>query len=95
MSKEYPTEADLEYIKNYKFAEHKSFKLLLNFIEDLWHWSDFISWDKYNMEMHTGGWSGNEDIIEALQGTDFWLLCWQESRRGGHYKFSLKEEWLK
>ena len=95
MENEYPTKADLERIKNYKFEKFKSFRPLLNLIQDLWHWSDLIVWDKYDLELHTGGWSGNEDIIEALQGTDFWLLAWQESRRGGHYKFKLKKEWLK
>lgn len=95
MNDEYPTNTNLEYIRNYKFKNPYSFKPLINLIQELWHWSDFIKWDKYDVEIHTGGWSGNEDIIEALQGTDFWLLCWQESRRGGHYKFSLKKEWLK
>lgn len=41
--------------------------------------------------LSTGGWSGNEDRIEALQepgrhGT-FWRRYWYSSRVGGHYRF--------
>ena len=95
MSDEYPSDADLNYIRNYKFEKNHSFKPLLNLVQKLWHWSAFITWHIYDVEMDTGGWSGNEDIIGALEGTDFWLICWKESRRDGHYKFALKEEWLK
>ena len=40
---------------------------------------------------HTGGWSGNEDIIEALK--DSWIFNWLLERydSGGHYYFRLIE----
>lgn len=40
--------------------------------------------------LSTGGWSGNEAIIGAMQ--DNWLAwgrCWVQSRRGGHYIFEV------
>jgi hypothetical protein len=42
------------------------------------------------LTLHTGGWSGNEVIIEALTKTIFWSFCWEKSWRGGHYEFKLK-----
>lgn len=40
----------------------------------------------------TGGWSGNEDIIEAMMAnTMFWAICWERSERGGHYAFLVPE----
>lgn len=95
MSNEYPSKGELIFIKNYKFTAKKRFRPLIDYIQKIWHWLDYMKWKGTTLELHTGGWSGNEDIIEALQGTDFWLLCWQESKRGGHYKFKLKKEWLK
>jgi hypothetical protein len=42
------------------------------------------------LELHTGGWSGNEDIIEALQNHKlFWMMWWWKTERGGHYYFEV------
>ena len=47
--------------------------------------------DRIIIELTTGGWSENEEIIEELSNTMFWFLWWQESKRGGYYKFVYKE----
>lgn len=39
------------------------------------------------LELTTGGWSDNETLIDELTDTMFWFLWWQESKRGGYYKF--------
>ena len=43
------------------------------------------------LELTTGGWSENEGIIDILCNTMFWFLWWQESKRGGYYKFIYSE----
>lgn len=43
-------------------------------------------------QYHTGGWSGNEDIIRALQDSPFWYLYLTRYDAGGHYYFRLPKE---
>ena len=95
----YPTEEYLQFIKAYEGQSP-----IMDFIAilmDGWWCNDwgFVLHRKYKgvrkMELHTGGWSGNEDIIEALHGAwngMFWFLYWQKSTRGGHYYFTIPME---
>ena len=43
------------------------------------------------LELTTGGWYDNEEFIDKLSETWFWFLWWQESKRGGYYKFIYSE----
>lgn len=92
----YPTEETLEVIR--KWGD--DFEGLMQFVKRAWKHSDVyfetlengIGYEFKNKiyHLHTVGWSGNESIIGALQDNMmFWALCWQESKRGGHYKFSV------
>ena len=94
---EYPTEEELKKIKNWK----GSFKGLWEYITDIWHWGDsmykiYKYGGKYRMEIHTGGWSGNEDIIEAWEHSKclFFFISHTKWLRGGHYYFEFgKDIW--
>lgn len=83
-----------------RFDNTKSFSELMEFIKPIW-WAPDYGWEEKE-EPHeiwsektvkrwyisTGGWSGNEDIIHAMQSADFiWSMNWVQSRRGGHYIF--------
>jgi len=96
----YPTKNALEAIEKWHWDDARGW---FKFIEDLWHFHDW-GWKEKN-EKHdykdkivlryyisTGGWSGNESIIRAMQNNDWmWHLNWVQSRRGGHYIFELRE----
>lgn len=84
----YPTAQELKNLDNYKnhlFGYLEYIKLISN-------WGMFLRYtgkNVINIEMHTGGWSGNEEIIGHLKQSFFWLFCWQKSVRGGHYYFKV------
>jgi hypothetical protein len=101
----YPTEAALEYIKNWHLMikdgeEWKSGELymdyrgLIDYIKSIWTYDDAIHEEDGLLEIHTLGWSGNEDIIHELKQTAFWMMRLQAYQTGGHYYFRMEDsEW--
>lgn len=43
----------------------------------------------HRVYLATGGWSGNESAITALQRGMFWIAWWQSSHRGGAFTFDV------
>jgi hypothetical protein len=41
------------------------------------------------VRLATGGWSGNEDVINELDGTFFSFRYWQSSHRGGKHIYEV------
>ncbi len=89
----YPDEESLKQIKEWDILERGIYGLL-DLIEENTNWPDWsisITGKRIlHFEYHTGGWSGNEDVISALrQNPLFWSLYWVKSTRGGHYFFRI------
>lgn len=97
----YPTEAALEIVRIWHWGDARGW---FEFIKSIWHmapWGwresevdhEYIKDKKvYVYNISTGGWSGNESIIWAMQKTNMmWHLNWVQSRRGGHFIFELRE----
>ena len=89
----YPDEESLQKITDWDFTE-QGISGLLDLIKENTNWADrqiHISGKRViRFEYHTGGWSGNEDVISALQNSLFWHFFWEKSVRGGHYYFRIK-----
>lgn len=99
---DYPPEEVLEKIRSWAItAPHPSkfsFDELIDILQDHWEcWDDKWLTGKNikKLELHTFGWSGNEDILEALMDTMFWCLFWQRTNRGGHYYLRINMKLLK
>lgn len=93
MTERYPSEPELKYIREFDCVKDDPFKLV-KFIGEIWAYADdggFVL-RKNKLTLHTGGWSGNEDIIRALRDNEyFFMLFWMKSERGGHYLFEIKK----
>ena len=89
----YPDEVSLKQIEHWDILT-QPIEGLLSLIEENTNWADRqierrgkrVIYYTY----HTGGWSGNEDVIEALQRNSlFWAMFWRKHIKGGHYYFRI------
>lgn len=90
----YPTDEQLEVIKKWNISDLHG---LMEYIREIWEFADW-GWkqDGGTYYISTGGWSGNEDIIEAMQSNHmWWFMFWEQSKRGGHYIFETIGDSLK
>lgn len=94
---EYPTDEQLKTISEWDVLVGPVTDLL-NYVKSLWWMPDWgFHFEGHQsrglrLELHTGGWSGNEDIIKALQNNFiFWNMNWVKSTRGGHYWFKIRK----
>lgn len=88
MSQGDPSAGELRRIRQW---DYEKLPELMEYVRGIWWMADwgFRSRGR-TFRLSTGGWSGNEEIIEALKrNAMFWMMCWRSSRRGGHYVFRL------
>jgi len=82
----YPADETLNAIAEYLGDWHA----LLERIRPLIDGHGWIRRDGYKWEVATGGWSGCESVIRALQRNKFfWGACWYISQSGGYYEFRI------
>ena len=86
----YPTDEELAKIRDWPYTDPAGW---FEFIKSCW-WAADWGWKQKGDIYHisTAGWSGNEQIIEEAMMANrvLWAFTWEESRRGGHYKFTVK-----
>jgi len=89
----YPTEATLATIAQWSWKDSEGW---FQFIQSIWNFADWGWGEIEKLDPHgnkvksysisTMGWSGNEDIIRAMQKNDIlWLRSLVSTRVGGHY----------
>jgi len=95
----YPTDESLDIITKWPLAPTDT-EGWFAFIKSGWTYRDVGYWtesmhteervlgDQYQYAISTGGWSGNESIIMAMQENRvLWSITWEMSANGGHYIF--------
>jgi hypothetical protein len=89
----YPTEETLQQIREAPAMTREQQEALLSAVHGAWMYANgYWEVDGDTYRISTAGWSGNEDIVDALsKNHPFWVLCWESSRRGGHYTFVVRK----
>lgn len=88
-----PTEEDCERIRKWPALTTGDCADALAFVASVWWMGDSLTkFDGVAWTFSTGGYSANEEAIGAMMdNTMLWMMTWQQSRRGGHYRFQLPE----
>ena len=89
----YPTDETLEAIENWDAMD---FRGLMKFVSDAWKYPEYVTYEETDDEIEyrfaTGGWSGNEDLINAIRSNQiFYMCCWSMSNRGGKHVYSKRK----
>ena len=82
----YPTEEFLEAVKKWDLHDPIGW---FAFIKSGW-WMPDWGWHETTRRyrISTGGWSGNEEILAAMEGNFvLWSMAFVRYERGGHYEF--------
>lgn len=101
----YPTEATLRAVRRWPVKTPDDCTALLAYVGRAWHWPDMFQAAprlsrpfrgsrtlERRYRLVTGGWSGNESLVAALDGNRmFTMLCWRESHRGGLHVYAVPE----
>jgi hypothetical protein len=85
----YPKHNEIQTIAEWDYG---NFSGLMDYVKEKWEYAEDGYWQQEDdtYYLSTAGWSGNEDIVQALkENYMFWSLCWERSERGGRYKFVL------
>lgn len=85
----YPTPFTLRNIKNWPYDKARE---LVYALKDAWYYPDYFTESEFCPDIFcvsTGGWSGNEELLEAAQeNLMIWNAVYMAHRRGGHYILS-------
>lgn len=86
----YPTEATLGEIERWPCIGVERKMEMLAFVQRAWRYPEYFHQDGPRFYVSTGGWSGNESLIGAMQNNHlFWSMCAMQWTRGGHYIFEV------
>lgn len=94
----YPENRELRKISKWKISRWSNLLDFIEYIRERWQYADVGYFDlkgknTVKLRLSTGGWSGNESIISALEKNFiFWVMGWRRSDRGGHYFFEFKKK---
>lgn len=92
-SKDYPTEEWLDALAKAEAVSSEQRRAIAKAVIAAWNYGAPPIDEHGILRLATGGWSGNESIIGALQKNWlWWAMCWQSSHHGGLYFFQFDSD---
>lgn len=90
----YPTQAALLLLKTWNWNDPRGWLALA---KELWSYPDRFNLveeaGRVEYLLSTGGWSGNESVIRAMQENFLlWSSCWVSSARGGKHVLQVRDQ---
>ncbi len=87
---QYPVAGAANAVEQWPYQEMDA---LFEHLESIWpYYGRFEKRADGTWEIATGGWSGCEELIDALMSNMMIRACaWQLSKRGGYYEFKVPE----
>ena len=94
----YPTDEFLQFIRDYT-PDKMPILVFIDILAEGWYFGDWgfrlrrIYKGKRKLELHTGGWSGNEETIEAVLSNVYlthFTMSYEKWYTGGHYYFEIR-----
>ena len=83
----YPTAAALRKLRKWDSTDQRG---AFEYARSLWKWPEYVRQRGQRYTFITGGWSGNEEVIAALEANlIIHSICWQASFRGGKHVYEL------
>lgn len=88
----YPTDEELQRIRDWSADDPSGWFAAIRASGNYWPEPSVWGWDEADGVYHvsTGGWSGNEEILQAMEeNLALWGATYHGERRGGHFVFAL------
>lgn len=92
---DYPTEEELDLIKKWDCSTYEGSVSLAEHLCKIWHYGEPYAQLKGKsvkvLKLSTGGWSGNEDIMSAVNRNFLFKRHFYSLHRGGHYVYKISK----
>lgn len=92
----YPSDEVVEALPDVEITSWADCETILRALCAAWKWPSYARIGRRRKgrrlwRISTGGWSGHESLLSALERNSmFMVLCFHSLRRGGHYVFETR-----
>ena len=89
----YPSDKALEHLAKFQPRNNNGFDEVWEYLRIMWRYPNGVTFERGEdtqelVRIWTGGWDGNEDLVDAMNlNYIIWPMAWLSSHRGGLFYF--------